>query len=346
MTDSIRFERRAGLGIATLDRDKALNALTLDMIRAFHRKLDEWEPDSSVRAVVLRGAGRAFCAGGDVRLVAAARNQPPGPGDYKTDLFTEEFRLIQRLHRFPRPWIALTHGITMGGGAGLSVNGSHSVASESTVVAMPEVFIGSFPDVGGSRFLRRVPGRIGLYLALTGGRADSADAVHLELARYFVQQARFEELVAALANAPGTVEPVLARFCSDAGPSRLATLRPAIDRCFGAGSVEAIVAALRQEQGEWAKEALAAMERASPLSLKLAFRLYERGARLEIEEALRLEFRVMQHVLEGHDFYQGVRAVLVDKDHKPRWQHASLEQVSEADVARHFQSIGNRELKL
>src|SRR5438477_214565 len=247
VTDSIRFERRAGLGIATLDRDKALNALTLDMIRAFHRKLDEWEPDSSVRAVVLRGAGRAFCAGGDVRLVAAARNQPPGPGDYKTDLFTEEFRLIQRLHRFPRPWIALTHAITMGGGAGLSGNGSQ---------------------------------------------------------------------------------------------------RTAIDRCFGAGSVEAIVAALRQEQGEWAKGGLAAMERASPLSLKLAFRLYERGARLEIEEALRLEFRVMQHVLEGHDFYQGVRAVLVDKDHKPRWQHASLEQVSEADVARHFQSIGNRELKL
>jgi enoyl-CoA hydratase len=342
----MRFERRAGLGVATLDREKALNALTLDMIRAFHRKLDEWEPDSSLRAIVLRGAGRAFCAGGDVRMVAAARHHPPGAGDYKTELFTEEFRLIQRLHRFPRPWIALTHGITMGGGAGISVNGSHCVASESTVVAMPEVFIGSFPDVAGTRFLRRVPGRIGLYLALTGGRADSADAVHLELARYFVPQARFEELVDALASEPGAVEPVFARFNSDPGPSRLATLRPAIDRCFGGSSVEAIVAALRQEPGDWAKEALVAMERASPLSLKVAFRLYERGAGLEIEEALTLEFRVMQHVLEGHDFYEGVRAVLVDKDHAPRWQHASLEKVSEADVERHFQSIGERELRL
>jgi enoyl-CoA hydratase len=335
----IRFERRGGLGVATLDREKALNALTLDMIRAFHRKLDEWEPDSSLRAVVLRGAGRAFCAGGDVRMVAA------GSEDYKVDLFTEEFRLIQRLHRFPRPWIALTHGITMGGGAGISVNGSHCVASESTVVAMPEVFIGSFPDVGGSRFLRRVPGRIGLYLALTGGRADSADAVHLELARYFVPQARFEELVETLASEPGPAEPILARFSSDPGPSRLATLRPAIDRCFGAGPVEAIVAALRKEPGEWAKEALAAMKRASPLALKIAHRLSERAAGLEIEETLKLEFRVMQHVLEGKDFYEGVRAVLVDKDHKPRWEHASLEEVSEAAVERHFEPIGDRELK-
>jgi len=340
VSESIRFERRAGLGLATLDREKALNALTLDMIRAFHRKLDEWEPDPSLRAVVLRGAGRAFCAGGDVRMVAA------GSEDYKIDLFAEEFRLIQRIHRFPRPWIALTHGITMGGGAGISVNGSHCVASEGTVVAMPEVFIGSFPDVGGSRFLRRVPGRIGLYMALTGGRADSADAVHLELARYFVSQARFEDLVDALAGAAGPVEPVLARFASDPGPSRLATLRSSIDRCFAAASVEQIAAALRQEPGEWAKEALAAMGRASPLALKIAHRLHERASGLEIEEALKLEFRVMQHVLDGHDFYEGVRAVLVDKDHHPRWQHASLEEVSEADVERHFQPIGDRELRL
>ena len=345
MTDSIRFERRAGLGVATLDRPKALNALTLDMIRAFERQLDEWEPDSSVRAVVLRGAGRAFCAGGDVRLVAASRTDPPGAGDYKTELFTEEFRLIRRLHRLAKPWIALTHGITMGGGAGLSVNGSHCVASESAIFAMPEVFIGSFPDVAATRFLRRVPGRMGLYLSLTGGRADASDAIHLELARYFVPQARFEELTEALANTPGAVEPVLARFASDPGPSRLATLRPALDRCFRGRSVEAIVAALRQEPGEWPKEALAAMERASPLSLKLAFRLYEQGAGLDIEGALTLEYRVMMHVLEREDFYQGVRAVLVDKDHKPRWRHRSLEAVSGADVDAHFRPIGERELR-
>ena len=337
MTDSIRFERRGSLGVATLDREKALNALTLDMIRAFHRKLDEWEPDPSLRAVVLRGAGRAFCAGGDVRMVAA------GTADYKVDLFTEEFRLIRRLHRFPRPWIALTHGITMGGGAGISVNGSHCVASEGTVVAMPEVFIGSFPDVGGSRFLARLPGRIGLYMALTGGRADSADAVHLELARYFVPQARFEELISALETE--AVESAIARFASDPGPSRLATLRPAIDRCFAPGSVEQIVAALRKEPGEWAREALAAMGRASPLALKITHRLNQRAAAMEIEDALKLEFRVMQHVLEGKDFYEGVRAVLVDKDHKPRWQHASLEEVTEADVERQFEAIGERELR-
>jgi enoyl-CoA hydratase len=343
VTDAILFERRGGLGVATLNRPKALNALTLDMIRAFDRQLDAWGPDSTVRAIVLRGEGRAFCAGGDVRLVRASRHDPPGPGDYKTELFTEEFRLIRRLHRFPKPWIALTHGITMGGGAGLSVNGSHCVVSEDTVFAMPEVFIGSFPDVAATRFLARTPGRIGLYLSLTGARADAADSVHLGFSHHLVPQARFDEITEALAGNPGPVERVLASFAVGAGPSRLAALQPRIDRCFGQGSVEEIVAALRQEPGDWAEEALAAMGRASPLSLKLAFRLYHLGADLDIEGALTLEFRVMQHVLAGDDFYEGVRAVLVDKDQKPRWR-SSLPGAAEVD--RHFQGIGERELRL
>jgi enoyl-CoA hydratase len=341
----ILFEQRGGLGVATLNRPKALNAITLDMVRAFDRQLSAWEADRSVRAILLRGAGRAFCAGGDVRLVHASRHDAPGPGDYKTELFREEFRFMRRIHRFPKPWIALTHGVTMGAGAGLSVNGSHCVASETSLFAMPEVFIGSFPDVAATRFLGRAPGKIGLYLALTGGRANAADAVDLGLARLFVPQARFDEVIEALASETGAVEAVLVRFASDPGKSRLAALRPAIDRCFGQDSVEGVVAALRNEPGEWAKEALAAMERASPLSLKLALRVMQRAQGLEIEGALTLEYRAMMHAIASDDFYEGVRAVLIDKDQKPRWRFSSLSQVSEREVERHFDSLGDRELR-
>src|SRR5205823_2406830 len=266
MIDSVQFEQRRRLGVATLNRPKALNALTLEMVRSLDRQIAAWESDRSVHAVMLRGEGRAFCAGGDVRAVHASRHHPPGPGDYKTELFREEFHLMRRIHRFRKPWVALTHGITMGGGAGLSVNGSHCVASETTVFAMPEVFIGSFPDVAATRFLGRTPGKIGLFLSLTGARADAADA-------------------------------------------------------------------------------LSAMDRASPLSLKLALRVNQEGSALEIEDALTLEYRAMMHVIAGPDFYEGVRAVLIDKDQKPRWRHSSLADVSEAEVESHFENLGDRELR-
>ncbi len=341
----ILFERRGGLGVTTLNRPRLLNALTLDMVRALDRQLTAWEQDGSVRAVLLRGEGRAFCAGGDIRLVHAARRHPPGPGDYKTDLFAEEFRFMRRIHRLRKPWVALTHGITMGAGAGLSVNGAHCVASETSLFAMPEVFIGSFPDVGATRFLGLTPGKIGLYLALTGARADAADAMYLGLAHHFVPQYRFGELTEALASASGDVDVVFSRFAAQPGPSRLASLRPAIDRCFGRDSVEEIVAALRHEPGEWAKEALAAMDRASPLSLKLAFEVMRRAKGLNIEGALTLEFRAMMHVMADDDFFEGVRAVLIDKDQRPRWRHPSLADVTAREIERHFEGLGDRELQ-
>ena len=345
MIDSVQFEQRRRLGVATLNRPKALNALTLEMVRSLDRQIAAWESDRSVHAVMLRGEGRAFCAGGDVRAVHASRHHPPGPGDYKTELFREEFHLMRHIHRFRKPWVALTHGITMGGGAGLSVNGSHCVVSESTAFAMPEVFIGSFPDVAATRFLGRTPGKIGLFLSLTGTRADAADAMSLGLARHFVPRARFAGLTEALASESADVDPVLARFAADPGKSRLAALRPAIDRCFRHDTVEAIVSALRSEDSEWAKAALSAMDRASPLSLKLALRVNQGGAALEIEDALTLEYRAMMHVIAGPDFYEGVRAVLIDKDQKPRWRHSSLADVSEAEVESHFENLGDRELR-
>src|SRR5262249_44580038 len=245
-TDDILFERRGGLAIAPLNRPRAINAMTLDMYRAFDAQLEAWGRDASVAAVLVRGAGeRGFCAGGDVRAIHAARRRPPGPGDYKTDLYREEYRFIRKVHRLSKPYVALAHGITMGGGVGLSTNGRYRVATETTEVAMPEVFIGSIPDVGATRFFHMCPGRIGTYLALTGRRIGSADAIYCGLLTHYVRQDRLAALTEALAERDA--ETTLDRFAESPGPSKLAALRPAIDRCFGRPSVEAILDALHAE---------------------------------------------------------------------------------------------------
>jgi enoyl-CoA hydratase len=351
--DEILFERQGGLGIVTLNRPQALNTLSLAMYRRFDPQLIAWAEDQSVRAIVVRGAGdRAFCAGGDVRAIFDARREGGGSGDYKADFFREEYRLIERVHRFPKPYIALVDGITMGGGCGVSINGGFRVATERTVFAMPEVHIGLFPDVGASRFLNLCPGRVGLYLALTGTRARAADALYCGFATHFVPNARLGALIPALAaldwtkgNPAQQVDAVIAGFAADAGEARLPALQSAIDRCFAGGSVEAIVAALRQERAPWAEEALAAISRASPISLKITFRQLMLGRGMSVEEALTLEYRMTQHVMAGHDFFEGIRALLVDKDNQPHWDHSSLAAVSEAEVARYFESLGVRELR-
>ena len=346
----VTFDRRGGLGIITLDRPKALNAATLEMYRAMHPRLEEWRADESVRALVLRGSGRAFCAGGDVRRVYEERKTPLRPGDYKYDMFYEEYLFIRDLHRFPRPQVALVHGVTMGGGMGLSVNGRFRVANETSVFAMPEVFIGSLPDVGSTRFLNFCPGQIGTYLALTGSRVGPSDALYCGFATHVVAEARLGELEDALAalplrNAEQELGELFTRFAIDAGEPKLAALQPGIDRCFSKPTVEESVKALQAENAPWAREALAALQKAAPLSLKCTLRAVREGKGSTIEDALRLEFRVIQHMVEDDDFYEGVRSVLVDKDRNPRWRFRSLEEVSDAEVERHFAGLGERELR-
>ncbi|HKW53500.1 MAG TPA: enoyl-CoA hydratase/isomerase family protein [Stellaceae bacterium] len=351
-SDEILLDQEGGLGVITLNRPKALNALTLGMYRVFDPQLVRWGEDPSIQALMVRGAGeRAFCAGGDVRAIHDAR-EARGTGDYKADFFREEYCLIQRVHRFPKPYMALVDGIAMGGGCGVSINGSHRVATERTVFAMPEVHIGLFPDVAASRFLNLCPGRTGLYLALTGMRVRAADALYCGFATHFVPQARVGDLTATLATldwrpqrARDQVDALLARFAADPGPGHLPPLQPAIDRCFSAASVEAIVTALERESGDWAREALAAIQRASPLSLKIAFRQLQLGRGMNVEQALALEYRVTQHVMAGHDFFEGIRAALVDKDQRPRWQHAALADVTAAEVEGYFANLGERELR-
>jgi len=353
-TDDILLERRGALSIVTLNRPKALNTLSLAMYRVMDPKLLEWGRDPSVRAIVVRGAGdRAFCAGGDVRAIYDARAHPQDrPGDYKADFFREEYRLIERVHRIPKPYIALMDGIAMGGGMGVSVNGSHRVATERSLCAMPEVHIGLFPDVGATRYLSLCPGKIGRYLALTGARIKAADMLYVGFATHHVRHERLAELTNALAaiewhagEERAQVDAVLARFHESPGEPPLAAMRPQMDRCFAGESVEAILDTLGKESGDWAREARATMERASPISLKITsyqMKLGEGG--MDIEAALALEYRMTQHVMAAHDFFEGIRAMLVDKDQKPRWEHASLAEIDEAEVASYFESLGAREL--
>ncbi|HZS82589.1 MAG TPA: enoyl-CoA hydratase/isomerase family protein [Stellaceae bacterium] len=350
-TDEILLERRGGVAIVTLNRPKALNTLTLAMYRRLDPDLLAWGADPAVAAVIIRGAGgRAFCAGGDVRAIwEAGQGKTSG---LTADFFREEYCLIQRVYRFPKPYIALCDGITMGGGVGMSVHGSHRIATERFLFAMPETAIGLFPDVGATTFLNRCPGRIGRYLALTGARLKAADALYCGLATHFVPSERLPALTEALAglawrggDARAEADRVIVGFAADAGPAPLAEQRAAIERCFAPDSIEGIIAALEEEGGPWAAAALDAIAKASPTSLKITLRQLTLGAGFDVEAALQLEYRMTQHVMQRHDFFEGVRALLVDKDQAPRWRPPRLAEVTEEEVAFYFQPLGARELR-
>src|SRR5437016_25554 len=250
--EDILFGREGGVATVTLNRPQALNAFTLDMYRHFDPMLRGWADDPEIHAVLLRGAGgRAFCAGGDIRAIYEAGRGISGDRDLTAVFFREEYELIRRIHRFPKPYLAIIDGITMGGGAGVSVNGAYRVATERTTVAMPETGIGLFPDVGATRFLNLCPGHIGRYLGLTGARLASADALYCGFATHFVTQDRIADLVAALAGLawrPGAehrqLERLLGDFAGDPGPAPLVARREAIDRSFAGETVEAILGSL------------------------------------------------------------------------------------------------------
>jgi enoyl-CoA hydratase len=352
-TDEILLGRKGGLAILTIHRPQALNALTLDNYRGFDPALRDWAADPSVHAVVIRGAGdRAFCAGGDVRAVYEAGRGISGDPDLPAVFFREEYELIRQIHHFPKPYLAIIDGITMGGGAGISVNGAYCIATERTLLAMPETGIGLFPDVGATRFLNRCPGHVGRYLGLTGARVNAADALYCGFATHAAKRDSIEALLDALSSEPIAVEDCLRRFAVDPGRAPLAAVQPAIDRCFAGDTVEAILDALTVQAAEggayagWAEETRASLLGKSPTSLKITLRQLTIGRDYDLDEALALEYRLTQHIMAGHDFYEGVRAVLIDRDRKPQWRPAALTKVTDSAVDAYFAPIGDRELPL
>jgi enoyl-CoA hydratase len=336
----ILFERRGVAGIVTLNRPAALNALTHAMVRALAEQLAAWETDPAVARVIIAAAGgRAFSAGGDLRALYDLLQT--GHADEALRYWWDEYRLDAFIKRYRKPYIAIIDGIVMGGGVGISIHGSHRVAGEGFRFAMPEVGIGFFPDVGATWFLPRMPGESGTWCALTGERIDAADATALGIVTHRVASERHADLIEALCGAV-PVDAILGAFAEPAAAGGLARHRSAIDCLFAHDRMEDILATLDAQasaggaDADFARSAAAAVRSKAPLSLKIALSQLRRGRSLDFEACMRTEFRIVSRVATGHDFREGIRAVIADKDHRPAWRPPSLDAVNDAEVARHF----------
>jgi len=346
----ILLEQRGTAGLITLNRPQALNALTHAMVGVLTRQLEEWARNPVVTRVIIRAAGeRAFCAGGDIRALYELGRA--GRHAEMLRFWNDEYRLNYLIKHYPKPYVALIDGIDMGGGVGVSVHGSHRVAGDKFQFAMPEVGIGFFPDVGCTWFLPRLPGQLGTFCALTGERLRVGDAVASGVATHHVASARFADLIDALAGTV-SVDAVLAAFAEPPAKGAVTALAPSIGRLFAGDSVEAILAALDQAaaasgaEAEWAGRMAVLIRTKSPTSLKVALQQVRRGAHWSFAQCMQAEFRIVSRVVHGHDFYEGVRATIIDKDNAPRWRPGDLAGVSETDVEHYFASLGAEELEL
>jgi enoyl-CoA hydratase len=298
--------------------------------------------------VIVTAAPRAFSAGGDIRALYDLGKA--GRHSEALHFWRDEYALNTLIKRYPKPYVALIDGIVMGGGVGVSIHGSHRVAGDKFQFAMPEVGIGFFPDVGATWFLPRLPGELGTYCALTGERMRNADAVAAGVATQYVSSARFPELIEALAGTV-PVDAVVSAFAEKLGIGPISVYRQAIDRLFVGGSVEAIIQALdreaisRSSEAGWAGATSAGIRGKSPTSLKLALAQLRRGKEWTFTDCMKAEYRIVSRIIYRHDFYEGVRAVIIDKDNAPRWKPERLAQVEDADVESYFAPL-DAELEL
>ena len=323
-TPFVRATSEGALGRVHLDRPEALNSLDLDMVRAIAQALDGFEADDRVRTVALTGEGRALCAGGDIKMIwRTGRSEP----EAALAFWAEEYRLNARIARAPKPWIAIMDGICMGGGVGLSVHGSHRVVTERTRFAMPETGIGYFPDVGGTYALSRAPHRLGFWLGLTGAAVGAADTIAAGLADAMVRSDDLPALLADLA-AGRPVEEAIAARAVDPGPSRLRENAALIASAFEGADMAAILDSLRADGSDFAMETLALLDAKSPTSLVLTLHLLREALGApDLETCLDREYAADVAILRGHDFYEGVRAAVIEKDRNPVWRPAALSAV-------------------
>ena len=349
MGASIILRQEGPVGRITLNRPEALHALNTEMCLAITDALRRWRDDDSVELAVIDHAAetRGFCAGGDIRMLAES-----GAGDARAAraFFQAEYRMNTAIAEFPKPYLALMDGVTMGGGVGLSVHGSHRVATDRTVFAMPETGIGLFPDVGGGWFLPRLDGELGTWLALTGARLKSSDVVAAGIGTHFIPSERIEALNAALralstGHAAGALDALLDQFADPVGPADFQAHRETIDTCFAADTAEAIRDRLRASDHPWAHQQAETLLSKSPETVKVALRQLREGARcLTFRENMRMEYRIGWRKVTSHDFQEGVRAVILDKDNAPAWKPETLEAVAKHDVDRYFEKLGEDEL--
>jgi enoyl-CoA hydratase/carnithine racemase len=348
MTNFVRTSIRNRIGFITLDRPKALNSLSLDMVRAITAALLQWRDDVNVRAVVIHSTSeRAFCAGGDIRFFhEVGTKTPQGGSALLEDFFTEEYSLNHLIHFYPKPYIALMDGIVMGGGMGVAQGGKDNrlrIVTERTKMAMPEVNIGLFPDVGGGYFLSRVPGEVGTYLGVTGETIGAADALYAGLADLFVPGEQLPALLALLETTEETdvaaaIRTFAAPFADQINPSAsmLAKQRGCIDRHFAHHDVRSIESSLASDDNEFAEKTLNIMRRRSPLMMCVTLAQLRRGAKLGVADCLRMERTMVRHCFEHGEVLEGVRSVVIDKDNTPRWNPFTLEEVTPEMTERFF----------
>lgn len=339
-TEEIILERSGSAAIIRLNRPRALNSLTLGMVREMRRALERFAGDETVACVILTGAGeRGLCAGGDVRAI---HDQGRARDREATRFWREEFPLNHYIAHYPKPYVALMDGITMGGGVGLASHGRHRIVTERSRLAMPETGIGYFPDVGATWLLPKGPGETGTWLGLTGREIGAADAIHAGLADLFVPSDRLDMLIGELGKLPANsddaaVRAILSRFAGTPPDGFLVDHQVLIGRTFAHDRVENVVEALRDDGSAFARETAETIAARSPTSLKLTLRLLRSGrSSSSLIECLEREFTAAVRILDGHDFYEGVRAALIDKDRNPKWSPDRLDLVTEADIDAYF----------
>ncbi len=342
MSSDVIFNRLNGnqgdIGEIYLNRPQALNALNLGMCQEIHKQLLEWQDDAHIKAVIIRGAGRAFCAGGDLKALYHNKNDVA----WSLDFFRSEYAMNLAIHHFPKPYIAFLDGITMGGGAGISMHGSHRIATERFEFAMPETGIGFFPDVGSGHFLNRCPGRSGHYIGLTGDKLNASDALLLSLVGYYVPSDQIQQIISALCETPldqqddNTVSHIISQFCAPLPESSLASVGHLIDDCFKRDSVEAIFDALEIVNSPWADRTFRTLMKRSPLSLKVSLRYLQTTRNKPIDDIMEMDVNIALEFMEHHDFYEGVRARIIDKDDRPRWNPEKIIDVSDKQIAKFF----------
>ena len=331
------------VGRIRLNRPRALHALNHAMCAAMLEALDHWRDDPSVEAVMIDHApspdgdaklSRGFCAGGDIRAIAASG---AGDGSAARAFFHEEYRLNHRLFTYAKPTIAFMDGVTMGGGVGLALPCDYRIATENTKFAMPETAIGLFPDVGGGWYLSRLPGRVGQYLALTGARLGGAECVALGLATHFVPAGKLDEVKAAITGDAHAIGNALSGASVDVGPAAILEYVEAIDRLFASDDLEEVIAALEADSSDFARETLTTLRTRSPQAMKVSLKLLLDGASMPtFEDEMRQEYAVATRVVQRPDIVEGVRAVIVDKDHAPRWDPATPEGATDHMIDRIF----------
>lgn len=350
MSNSVLIKTEGGVGYITLNRPEALHALNFDMCETILQALRVWALDPAIDLVMIDHAEgtRGFCAGGDIAML---RESGLSDGREARAFFGEEYRMNAAIKAFPKPYLAIMDGVTMGGGVGLSVHGSHRVATERTLVAMPETGIGLFPDVGGGWFLPRLSGELGTWLALTGARLKGADVAAARVATHFLPSELIPNLKAQIAAADfsaGAAEmlgEILGNLTHTVPAGSFEGHMDEINACFAGARAEAIVEALEASSSDWARDQAATIKSKSPETVKVALRQVREGAVCEsFEDNMRMEYRIGWRKVQSPDFIEGVRAVIIDKDHAPKWAPDTLEAVSDAAVQIYFDPLGEDEL--